>query len=363
MISYKNLISICSLQLQNFLKNIWLFTLLFSLQSVLAQGDASRGLDRFEAFKVLKYFTDASTKFDAGEYKEAIIDYNTVLELNPNHERVYEARGNAYFELGDFNNAKGDYSKAIRQHPQNANLFNYRGETYEELGYYSSALRDYNRALKINPDYQEAQKNKDELEEKMRLVEAKNKRDDPVRVDDWRNNWKNGEWRDDNWEKDNNWKDNGWETTDWDKVDRDYDRYERNNNIFNKSKTYNRPNLAANPNKYVTIERIIVTDNSTEVTFKIDSPLGKVVSFRVHRPGTKGAFFISDRAFRRKYKLKSQKGFIAWDREISVYGGRSQTFTLSFDKIPNKHRYIHILEGDNKSSDAWNFYDIELRNQ
>ncbi|MGD0662389.1 MAG: tetratricopeptide repeat protein [Syntrophorhabdales bacterium] len=53
-----------------------------------------------------------------GDQKQAIMDYNKAIELNPKLAEAYYNRGNAYEVLGDQRQAAVDHEKAIALNPR-----------------------------------------------------------------------------------------------------------------------------------------------------------------------------------------------------------------------------------------------------
>jgi tetratricopeptide (TPR) repeat protein len=91
-----------------------------------------------------------------GEYKNAILDYDRSLELNPELASAYLDRGVAYANLGNCARALDNYSEAIRLNPKNPWSFNNRASCYDQFGQYQSAIRDSDEAIHLKPDFAEA---------------------------------------------------------------------------------------------------------------------------------------------------------------------------------------------------------------
>ncbi len=86
------------------------------------------------------------------KYPAAIIDFNQVIQLNPNFAEANYNRGLAYGKLGQYQAAIEDYTQVLRLNPHQADAWNNRGNAYYKLGEYGRAIADYNEALKINPN-------------------------------------------------------------------------------------------------------------------------------------------------------------------------------------------------------------------
>ena len=84
------------------------------------------------------------------QYKQAISDYNSLIELYPEYAGTYHDRAIAYKELGEFDNALSDLTKAIgMKHdtmdwPRTA--YEIRAAVYEAMGKYKEAIEDYSNA-------------------------------------------------------------------------------------------------------------------------------------------------------------------------------------------------------------------------
>jgi len=305
-----------------------------------------QGYERFIAFKTVKFFKEARQKAEKGDFAGAIADYNLVVDLNPNHTEVFQARAEAYFQSGQYQEAKNDFSKAIRLNPGVAELYHRRGQAYMEMGYYSSAMRDFERALRLKPGMEAALQSKQAAERKIYQANKRPYANKPNQ---------------DAGSQSRDWEGEGWGETRWDQPVAPQGTATTASGLFSRTSTHHYPKVTGKPNDYLSIERIQLTPHATEVSFKIRSPQNKVVAFSLQKPGNPGAFYLSDRSFRNRYRLIGQKGLPGWEKEVKVFGGRSRTFVLTFEKIPDTYRFIHLIEGNAQGGDAWNFYDIDLK--
>ena len=98
------------------------------------------------------YFTWGNTKYDLGDYKGAIADYDNAIRLKPDDAKAYNNRGLAKDELGQHFTAIADYDNAIRINPDLATAYNNRGVAKQKLGQHFAAIADYDNAIRINPD-------------------------------------------------------------------------------------------------------------------------------------------------------------------------------------------------------------------
>ena len=95
------------------------------------------------------YFTWGNTKYDLGDYKGAIADYDSTIRLNPNYANAYYNRGNAKRDLGQHLAAIADYDIAIRLNPDYATAYLNRGLAKALLSRISEAKRDIRTALRL----------------------------------------------------------------------------------------------------------------------------------------------------------------------------------------------------------------------
>ena len=143
------------------------------------------------------YFTWGNTKYDLGDYKGAIADYDSAIRLKPDNANTYYNRGTAKGDLGLANlppsqilisqhfaaiatmippsassdaeayynrgaaksnlgqhfAAIADYDTAIRLKPDDAKAYNNRGNAKSDLGQHFAAIADFDTAIRLNPDH------------------------------------------------------------------------------------------------------------------------------------------------------------------------------------------------------------------
>ncbi|MFM2305260.1 MAG: hypothetical protein RLZZ135_2673 [Cyanobacteriota bacterium] len=99
------------------------------------------------------FFVAAVAKEKKGDNRGAIVDYNRVIQLNPNSANAYFNRGLARAGLGDQPGAIGDYDRAIQLNPNFAAAYSNRGAARARLGDKPGAIGDYDRAIQLNPNF------------------------------------------------------------------------------------------------------------------------------------------------------------------------------------------------------------------
>ncbi|MFC1624162.1 tetratricopeptide repeat protein [Candidatus Omnitrophota bacterium] len=95
-----------------------------------------------------------------GEVTQAISDYNKVIEIDPHYAEAYNNRGSAFLNKGDATKALLDFNKAIEIDPRYANAYNNRGNAHQNKGDLNQATSDYNKAIEINPGHARAYNNR-----------------------------------------------------------------------------------------------------------------------------------------------------------------------------------------------------------
>ena len=106
-----------------------------------------------------------SIQEDQGEYKEALVFYETALDMqkktlpvnHPDLATSYHNIGSVYDNMGEYSKALSSYETARdmwkktlpANHPDLARSYNNIGSVYDQMGEYSKALSFYERALEI----------------------------------------------------------------------------------------------------------------------------------------------------------------------------------------------------------------------
>jgi tetratricopeptide (TPR) repeat protein len=96
-------------------------------------------------------FYRAHAFFQANQYENAIADYSTILNHEPNYHYALMNRGVAYVAIGDFKAGYSDLTQAIASEPSNEMAYANRGSALYELKRYREALDDYNHAIQLEP--------------------------------------------------------------------------------------------------------------------------------------------------------------------------------------------------------------------
>ena len=94
------------------------------------------------------------------DYSKAIVHFQKVIDLEPNHTKAYCRRGVAYFEKGQLDKAIADLDQAIRLDPKYDEAYNNRGSAYARKGELDKAIADFDQAIRFDPKYAEAYNNR-----------------------------------------------------------------------------------------------------------------------------------------------------------------------------------------------------------
>lgn len=98
------------------------------------------------------YKTRGKALSELKKYKEAIIDYNHAIELEPNVAELYNLRSMTKVGLEDYNGAMGDINRAIELEPNTATYYYGRALIKQAEEDYSGAVEDYSQVLKLGTD-------------------------------------------------------------------------------------------------------------------------------------------------------------------------------------------------------------------
>jgi ankyrin repeat protein len=99
------------------------------------------------------YFNEGMTLLESGDLTGAITQFDTAIELKPDHPEAYLRRGLAYLYLDEFQTAFQDLTIAIDLDPQSLDAYQYRGAANFLLGHYSATLKDCTAAISLSRGY------------------------------------------------------------------------------------------------------------------------------------------------------------------------------------------------------------------
>ncbi|MBI3610942.1 MAG: tetratricopeptide repeat protein [Nitrospirae bacterium] len=115
---------------------------------------------------------------DLGRLEDAIKEYQTALKLQPDFV-AHHNLGVAFKDLGRLEDAVKEYQTALKLQPDFVEAHNNLGVVYKDLGRLEDAVKEYQTAVKLQPDYANAHYNlglafgrQERLEEALRELQA-----------------------------------------------------------------------------------------------------------------------------------------------------------------------------------------------
>lgn len=87
-----------------------------------------------------------------GRFAEAFDDFNRTLELNPKFAKAYSNRAALFVQAGDFQSALDDYQQAITYDPELAIAHKGRAKVCHLMGDFEGALRHFDAAMMLAPE-------------------------------------------------------------------------------------------------------------------------------------------------------------------------------------------------------------------
>lgn len=108
---------------------------------------------------VLRY-NRAQVCVGLGLLNEALADYDSVIDDDPNYAEYYFDRGNLLRRIGRYEEAITDYQTAMRLSPPFAEVYYNRGDLLANRGDLAAALTDFEYVLELDPDFLDARINR-----------------------------------------------------------------------------------------------------------------------------------------------------------------------------------------------------------
>ncbi|MEE3719197.1 tetratricopeptide repeat protein [Tumidithrix elongata RA019] len=117
-----------------------------------AQKDLSASQEGGSGYSDTDYVEQGDRKYDRGDYRGAIEDFNRAISLNPNNAIAYNYRSLSHSELGDLEEAIQDCNKALEIDPEYALAYFNRAGYRTGKNDLNGALEDYDRAIQAKGD-------------------------------------------------------------------------------------------------------------------------------------------------------------------------------------------------------------------
>lgn len=102
--------------------------------------------------KPTTYFRRGNLYMRRNDYKSAVLDFSSGLELDSRMIGAYGNRANSYIKLGKYDLALKDYTALLKLNPRDALAYRNRGTLYKRLGRLDLARADYERGLTLAPN-------------------------------------------------------------------------------------------------------------------------------------------------------------------------------------------------------------------
>ena len=129
------------------------------LEPDFAEASDHRGIAKYDRVIELKpifveaYNNRGDAKSNLGKLDEAMADLDRAIGLDPNFAVAYNNRGNIKSSLGSHKGAIADYDKAIKLKLDDAEIYYKRGIAKSGLGNRRGAIADYDKAIKLDPNF------------------------------------------------------------------------------------------------------------------------------------------------------------------------------------------------------------------
>jgi tetratricopeptide (TPR) repeat protein len=100
------------------------------------------------------YFALANQKYEKGNYRGALADYDRAIALKPDYAKAYRARSTVKSgKIGNPQGALADLNRAIQLNPNDGLAYGIRGFLkYDSLNDSQGALADLNRSIQLDPN-------------------------------------------------------------------------------------------------------------------------------------------------------------------------------------------------------------------
>ena len=97
-------------------------------------------------------FTKANQLVDSGEYEQAIVLLNHLINQNPKDVEAFFLRGNAFYQLREFDRAMVDFRKTVQIDPKFAMGHQSMGMVYYREGKLNDSIVSFDRAITFDPE-------------------------------------------------------------------------------------------------------------------------------------------------------------------------------------------------------------------
>ncbi len=102
--------------------------------------------------QAMYYYNKGVRLYRKAKMKEALVELDQAIKLDPNCGEFYFRRGDCLLELDKLNDAYADFTKAIQLEPRHYPAYKRRARLNYERGKLDDALKDYTSAEKFSPN-------------------------------------------------------------------------------------------------------------------------------------------------------------------------------------------------------------------
>jgi len=101
--------------------------------------------------EVRSRFDQGVTLFDAGQFNEALAEFNAALAVDPNQPGILSRAGDCYVKLNRNEEALETFDKALTMDPGDANLYAQKGVVLSRLGKATESQEMFQRSAELDP--------------------------------------------------------------------------------------------------------------------------------------------------------------------------------------------------------------------
>ena len=112
--------------------------------------EAQKKRQQFSA-EVKARFDQGVTLFDAGQYEEALAEFNAALAIDPKQSGILARAGDCYLKMSRNAEALEAYEKAIEMDPGDASLYAQKGVVLSNLGKATESQEMFKRSAELDP--------------------------------------------------------------------------------------------------------------------------------------------------------------------------------------------------------------------
>jgi tetratricopeptide (TPR) repeat protein len=109
--------------------------------------------------KLDRLMISSSGAMERGDYKDALMDIDQILEAKPDFAEGWNKRATVYFLMGDYEKAIADIDRTLELEPRHFGALSGLGMSNLKLGRDAAAADAFRRLIKIDPLYPNAKRN------------------------------------------------------------------------------------------------------------------------------------------------------------------------------------------------------------